>query len=280
MRTIVSNIRPNNNIQKVNIARQNNLQSQKSLCEALTTYADTIAHDQRSPICSINLANSYYESIIPILADICAEAQAHKLKSTKLITPTEIEELYSWAEVIRESTTRMTQIIDNSLKNIRCAIKVHNGHNPQDDFTICDIINDNLSAKALKMLFLNIDQNIIHIDIKHTFKYLGNKISMDQIISNLIQNALYQIKLNGHGEIFITTTETKDHNLLKIKDTAGGASPSVVKKMFDSHFTTKPEGNGVGLDFCKRTIEIFGGNIIAKSKLGEYMEITIALPKI
>ena len=69
-------------------------------------------------------------------------------------------------------------------------------------------------------------------------------------------------------------------NLLKIKDTAGGAEPEVVKNMFKQHFTTKADGNGVGLDFCRKTMRLFGGDITAESKHGDYMEFTLKFPKI
>jgi len=113
---------------KTQLKRNVNLRSPHVLCEALTTYADVIAHDQRSPICSINLANSFYENMIPKLIDICLDAKSHHLKTANSITIQELNDLEEWNEVIKESTTKMNNIIDNSLKNIKKAINIHQGN--------------------------------------------------------------------------------------------------------------------------------------------------------
>lgn len=257
-----------------------NLKSPHILCEALTTYADVIAHDQRSPICSINLANSFYENMIPKLIDICLDAKANHLKTANYISNQELNELEEWSEVIKESTTKMNNIIENSLKNIKTIVSMYNDDAIEPKLEEGDIVSDNLSPQKLRLVLFKIDPNLFHLDLKHQFKYLGSKISVDQVIANLIQNALYQIKQNKRGEIFISTEDGGIFNILKVKDTAGGAEPEVVKNMFKQHFTTKATGNGVGLDFCQKIMRLFGGDITAESKHGEYMEFTLKFPKI
>ena len=101
-----------------------------------------------------------------------------------------------------------------------------------------------------------------------------------KILFNLVKNALEQISLNGKGEIIITTESNAKGNLIRIKDTAGGAPPEIVSNFFKGYFTTKKNGTGVGLAFCKKTMENLGGDIICNSIYGESMEFTLIFPKI
>lgn len=175
----------------------------------------------------------------------------------------------------------MDNIINNSLKNIKNIMQLHNGKASNTELTQYDLVNDNLSPEALKLILVNAPSEIIHLDCQYKFKYLGNKISMDQVITNLIQNAIYQIRQNGSGEIFISTEEGDTGNILRIMYTAGGADALVVDNMFKQYFTTKGKnGNGVGLAFCKTVMQSFGGYITANSKYGEYIEFVLMFPKI
>lgn len=247
------------------------------LYETIITYASVIAHDQRSPICAINLVNSMHAELMPLILQICLDAKSRGIPSANLITNKELEEFKDSTNIIKDAISKMNAIIDNSLKHIK---NITNNKSLQEDFRIYDIVNDNLSQSALGVLFFGINSNIIHLQIDHKFKYLGNITLINQVITNLVQNALYQIKHIGSGEIFISTEASEKCNILRIKDTAGGASPDVVKNMFKLGFTTKSDGNGIGLDFCKKTMQSFGGDIGVDSKLGEYIEFILTFPKL
>ena len=94
------------------------------------------------------------------------------------------------------------------------------------------------------------------------------------------RNAEEQIIAYGKGEITITTKETEENNLLIVKDAAGGAPPEVLDNLFKEFFTTKKEGSGIGLVFCKKMIHNFGGDLTYNSVLGESMEFILSFPKI
>jgi len=67
-------------------------------------------------------------------------------------------------------------------------------------------------------------------------------------------------------------------NHLIIKDTAGGTSPEIVAHLFGGYKSTKDGGTGVGLAFCKLTMDTFQGTISAKSVEGEYIEFILGFP--
>jgi nitrogen-specific signal transduction histidine kinase len=65
-----------------------------------------------------------------------------------------------------------------------------------------------------------------------------------------------------------------------LRRTAGGASPEVVENLFVGYQTTKEKGTGIGLAFCKMTIENFAGTITCKSVYGEYIEFILTFPHV
>ena len=57
---------------------------------------------------------------------------------------------------------------------------------------------------------------------------------------------------------------------LYIEDDGKGVPRSKLETIFDSFTTTSSSGTGIGLSFCKKVIEAFGGVIECKSEVGQY----------
>ena len=63
-------------------------------------------------------------------------------------------------------------------------------------------------------------------------------------------------------------------------DNGAGMTDDIMKKIFNYGFTTKPpgKGSGMGLYMCKYIIELHGGDIKVKSKVGDGTTFTILMP--
>lgn len=66
--------------------------------------------------------------------------------------------------------------------------------------------------------------------------------------------------------------------LIFVSDNGPGIPAQVLPRIFDQDFTTKDEGTGAGLPYCRRVVEEAGGWIKAESTAGERTAITIFLP--
>lgn len=251
-------------------------EAEESIRKVISTYAGIIAHDQRSPIVNMSLIGRKLKSILPLILALNEKAKLYNIEESSLIDE-HIDFLQNVGDKIEERVTAMNDIVDNALNTINVALKIHKGEDIQSELTICNIASS-ISKPILRSLYPQFNDDIIHLHGKN-FRYLGNKIVMDQIIMNLLNNAMYQINKNGKGEIFIELLNFNNMNILTFKDTAGGAPKEVVKQMFDDYYTTKSEGTGVGLAFCKQSMKLFGGDITAESFGGE-MEFTLTFPKV
>ena len=99
-------------------------------------------------------------------------------------------------------------------------------------------------------------------------------------IFNLLKNALYQIKKHNKGKIYIVTELKEDVNILRFKDTAGGVTNDAISNLFDGFNTTKQEGTGIGLAFCKLTMQSFSGDINCQVVENGCIEFILSFPKV
>lgn len=123
--------------------------------------------------------------------------------------------------------------------------------------------------------FFQDDRSLVHVKIVKDFHFSASRDLFVHIIFNLIQNALYQIKAERKGQIYITVDKTKKRAFISVKDTATGIKPEDIDDIFKPFFTLKNEGTGVGLYFCKSTLRSMDANIYCRSVYGKYAEFII-----
>lgn len=108
----------------------------------------------------------------------------------------------------------------------------------------------------------------------------ANGSSLNQVWTNLIDNAIDAVSEQRNGKITITTTTEDNNVLVTIADNGVGIPPEIQKRIFEPFFTTKDigEGTGIGLDLVYRIIVIeHQGKIDYFSEPGK-TEFTIELP--
>lgn len=98
---------------------------------------------------------------------------------------------------------------------------------------------------------------------------LGNRINIQQVILNLVMNALEAVEDYGEGSsevIVATKAEGSKDVVFSVSDTGPGIDPGQITSIFDSFYTTKTEGLGVGLSICKTIAREHGGKIWAENR--------------
>jgi PAS domain S-box-containing protein len=100
-----------------------------------------------------------------------------------------------------------------------------------------------------------------------------------RVFDNLLLNAVEAMPTGG--VITITKHRNDTKFIIQISDTGIGIPEEVLPNLLERKFyTTKPHGLGLGLSYCKRTIESHGGSIMVDSILGKGTIFTIELPRI
>jgi two-component system, NtrC family, sensor kinase len=110
---------------------------------------------------------------------------------------------------------------------------------------------------------------------------LADTSQIQQVLLNIINNALEAIQAGGHSGRIQITTETRAPNIrITIQDNGPGIPREHLRRIFDPFFTTKDvgKGTGLGLSLCYGYIKEHGGTITPLSQLGKGATFLIELP--
>jgi signal transduction histidine kinase len=94
----------------------------------------------------------------------------------------------------------------------------------------------------------------------------GDRVQLQQVIFNLITNAIDAMDaVIDRARSLRVTSELNgsDCVVLKIADTGTGIASENIDRIFDTFFTTKSHGMGMGLAICRSIVESHGGTVAA-----------------
>lgn len=112
-------------------------------------------------------------------------------------------------------------------------------------------------------------------------------VQVQQVLMNLILNAR-DAMLPGGGILSIKATDNNGSILLEVFDTGCGIRTQDLGKIFEPFFSTKKDdkstsehsGTGLGLAFCKRIVDEYGGTISVESEIDKGSKFKIILPRL
>jgi PAS domain S-box-containing protein len=110
----------------------------------------------------------------------------------------------------------------------------------------------------------------------------GDRVQMQQVILNLLINAIEAMSGMSEGprELLISTRDIEtDGVLVAVRDSGPGIAPESVDRLFESFYTTKPTGLGMGLSICRSIIEAHQGRLWASANTprGTVFQFTLPL---
>ncbi|TCI84596.1 histidine kinase [Tenacibaculum sp. M341] len=105
----------------------------------------------------------------------------------------------------------------------------------------------------------------------------ADKQQVNQVLINLIHNAFQAFTNNSISKT--VTLEAGIHSsnkkFIRVTDNGPGIPEEFINDIFVPFFTTKEEGNGIGLSLSKHIMHLHGGNIILHSKINEITSFTL-----
>ena len=108
----------------------------------------------------------------------------------------------------------------------------------------------------------------------------GDRTQIQQVIVNLALNAVQAMDANEGSarQLAIRTAAAADALQLVVEDNGPGFGDVTPDRLFDSFFTTRQAGMGMGLPICRSIIEAHGGSIVATSVPEGGARFTVTLP--
>jgi signal transduction histidine kinase len=94
----------------------------------------------------------------------------------------------------------------------------------------------------------------------------ADRVQLQQVVLNLLINAVEAMSGMSEGarELLIRTEKAQsDAVLVRVQDSGPGFPPESAERLFESFYTTKPGGLGLGLSICRSIIEAHQGRLWA-----------------
>ena len=223
--------------------------------QATKALAGTIAHELRTPLATIDLGAYLIKQNIQNVKGISEEVltTVDKIKNTVAFSHNVINMLLMNAQVNK---------FEQSEYN---AIPLHK------------VIHEAMQYYPFK----EGEKALVNINIRaQEFHILASETTLRFILFNLMKNALYYATFSENFSINIYTKKEGKYVALYFCDTGKGIAKKDLSKIFEEFYSTKPSGvgYGLGLSFCKKAMESFGGSIDCESIEGKYTKFILKFP--
>ena len=219
--------------------------------------AEILARNTMSELTHVNrvatvsqLSASIAHEIRQPLAAILANAQA----ALRWLEKPNVEEVREGLKGIVSDGHRASDIITN----LRAMFK-----SDVQEKTLVDINKLILSVLALVQIDLQKQKIELQTQLDDRIsEVLGNRVQLQQVISNLVMNAIEAMNSSQTPVLRIKTELSQSNKVhVSIEDTGTGIKASDVARVFKPMFTTKTRGMGMGLSICQSIIENHAGRI-------------------
>lgn len=237
--------------------------------QVMQNLSANIAHEMRTPLSGIRASITGIENYLPVLMDAYDIAQSGDGRRPEPIRDQHLKSLRNTPDRIKLMIDQANAVIDMLLVNLRTS-----SFEQLDRCRAEACVDQAVDRYPFKAG----ERDRVHLNLEEDFEFMGVELLMIYILFNLIKNALYSIRSAQKGEIDITLKRGETTGWIIFTDTGEGIRPEVIEKIFDGFFTTKSDGTGAGLTFCKRTLVSFGGDIDCESAYGEYTRFTLSMP--
>jgi len=230
---------------------RNSLQFQKR-------FIGNVAHEIRTPMAIIK-TNTEVELMDPKLSPSVRETLKETIVEVDRMSET-INNLLTFDKLMRPG--RM-ELISTDLGSV-----------------IETVIDHHRSLAKSRGITLNIENNL-------NPRVLGNAVALDQVITNLVKNAVNYTPANAGGSVTVTLEPASGKRVsLTVSDTGIGIAQNDLYHIFEPFYrgdTSRARGigtgsSGLGLAIVNEIIRLHGGTITIRSAVGQGTTFKITLP--
>lgn len=242
--------------------------------EEIQRFAYIVSHDLRSPLVNVMGFTAELSAATQPLAELIdrAEAEAPHIvtEDARLAAREDLPEAIGF---IRTSTAKMDRLINAILKLSREGRRV---------LAPEMIALDQLAEQITDSIRHVIDDRGVTVTIERPMPVIvSDRIALEQILSNLIENATKYRHPTRPAEVHISAEETRGRVIVAVRDNGRGIDPRDHQRVFDLFRRSGQQdqpGEGIGLAHVRALAYRLGGTISVESQLGEGATFFLSLP--
>ncbi|MBN1764711.1 MAG: hypothetical protein JW860_05590 [Sedimentisphaerales bacterium] len=229
------------------------------------------SHDLRSPLVNIHGFSAILDEDCRLLYQSIANSDDAEL--IEKIGPLIHESIPKSLHFIRAGTIKMQSILDGLLQVSRIGtVKIH-----IEPLDVNEILGDILDAMNFQ-----IQQQEIEITCDTLPACRGDREQINQVLSNLIDNAMKYRDLRRPGHIHISGWAEIDQSIYCVEDNGIGIPARCQERIFEMFHRLDPNGpvrgEGLGLSIISRILDRNHGRIWLESREGIGSKFFVALP--
>jgi PAS domain S-box-containing protein len=166
---------------------------------------------------------------------------------------------------------------DDVIQGIR-ALAMKSGPHP----TELDINGAIREVLALTRSDLQRHGVVLHTELSAEVRpVFGDRVQLQQVLLNLITNGIEAMNaVTDRPKVLAITSEPVEPGgvLVAVDDTGTGLDPTTADRIFDSFFTTKPSGMGMGLSICRSIMDAHGGRLWVSPRVPHGTTVRFTVP--
>lgn len=240
--------------------------------EELESIVYVSSHDLRSPLVNIQGFSSELDMSCQRITDVLKGLEL-TAEQTDILQPVLNEQIPESINFIHSSVDKMDMLLNGLLKLCRIG---------KNELTIQHLDINRMVARTISTMQFQIDKTGTVIDIGQLPDCDGDMMQIDQVFSNLIDNAMKYSSPDRTSEIHITGSIEDEMAVYCVADNGIGISPEYLDIIFEVFHRLEPDGEtkgeGLGLTIVKRIVSRHRGTIRVTSKEAKGTEIYISLP--
>jgi two-component system sensor kinase FixL len=137
--------------------------------------------------------------------------------------------------------------------------------------------------EALGLALVGTERHGVRIAVnfeRHSALVLIDKVQIQQVVLNLVRNAIEAMEYVEPRELLIMTRAPRGSKsaVIKVVDTGSGIAADIAERLFDPFVSTKESGLGLGLSICREIVEAHGGQFLVAPSLPRGTVFSISLP--
>lgn len=242
--------------------------------DELKSFAYIVSHDLRAPLINIKGFASELDlalkDVIPLLEHVVPTLDDREGERVRRALRQDAPEALGF---ISSSVSRMDSLINAVLKLSylgRREIRL-------ETVSVTPVVN-----LILKSLQHQLEQRNVTVTVGELPEIIMDKTALEQIIGNLLDNAVKYLAPERPGRIEVSAHEAEAGTTLRISDNGQGIAPRDMAKIFELFRRANSQdtqGEGMGLAYVKTLVRRFGGRIECESEPGTGTTFSVFIPR-